>query len=578
MRNAQVADMFDEIADYQELAGENFFKVRAHRRAAETIRDLGVDIATLVEADRVRELDGVGEAIAGKIRQCLESGTCAYLEELRKRYPATIRELLRVPGLGPKKVAQLYQELGIVTVDDLACAAREDRLSGLKGMGKKTQERILRGIDLLRRNAGRVLLNEALEAAETIVSRLRALPEVKAVQYAGSLRRWRETIGDVDLLVTADHPGPIMDAFTTQPEITEVLAHGETKSSIVFGSGLQVDLRAVPAESFGAACQYFTGSKDHNVKLRERAVRRGLKINEYGVFAGNGTRVAGETEESVYEAVGLPWIPPELRESRGELEAAEAGSLPHLVELADLQGDVHLHTVWSDGHNTVEEMAQTAAARGYRYLAITDHSKALAMAHGLDEERLLQQIEEIRALDETLPDIRLLCGIELDILGGGELDLAAEVLSRLDVIIGSVHSRFAMPAEEMTARLIAALQTGFIDILAHPTGRLLGQREGYRFDLEAVLDCAAEYGVAMEINAYPQRLDLNDVGCRLAAERGVAVAISTDAHAVGQLDFMRYGVGTARRGWLQPENVLNTVDCEHFLETVKRKRTRQREQ
>ena len=572
MRNAEVADMFDEIADYQELAGENVFKVRAHRRAAETIRSLGVDIAALAEAARLREIDGVGEATEEKIKQCLDSGTCDYLQKLRERYPATIRELLRVPGLGPKKVAQVYQELDVVSVDDLAKAAQEDKLSGLKGMGKKSQEKILKGIEILRQSAGRVLLDEALETAESLIASLRVLPQVKELQYAGSLRRWRETIGDVDLLVATEDAAPIMEAFTSAPDVREVLAHGETKSSVLVTGNLQVDLRAVPSASFGAACQYFTGSKDHNVRLRERAGRLGRKINEYGVFDAQDRQVAGETEASVYEAVGLPWIPPELRESRGELEAAEAGTLPELVTLQDLRGDLHLHTNWSDGANTIEEMAQAAASLGYEYLAVTDHSKALAMARGLDEKRLADQLGQVRAANESVPEIRILCGIELDILGEGVLDLDAGILGELDVIVGSVHSRFGLPPAEMTERLVAALASGYVDVLAHPTGRLLGQREAYQFDLEAVLDCAARVGVALEINAYPQRLDLNDVMARAAKEHGAKIAINTDAHATYQFGFMKYGVGTARRAWLEPEDVINTWECSRLLEFVRRKR------
>ncbi|WP_235823644.1 DNA polymerase/3'-5' exonuclease PolX [Azohydromonas sediminis] len=565
--NAEVAAVFDEIADLLEVEDANPFRIRAYRNAARTVSGLGRPLAELIaQGADLDTLPGIGADLAGKIAEIVATGTCALLERLRGELPPGITALLKVPGLGPKRVRALHHELGVHTVDDLAAAARAGRIRAIPGFGPKTEQAILQAVTApaaahAAADAGRVSIALAEPVAEALVAALAAVPGVERVVPAGSLRRRRDTVGDLDLLVTVRGLSGVMERFTTLPQVRQVLAKGRTRASVVLASGLQVDLRVVPAAEFGAALVYFTGSKAHNIALRRLAQARGLKINEYGVFRGE-ERLAGDTEASVYAAVGLPFIAPELREDRGEIEAAQAARLPKLVEPADLRGDLHVHTTDSDGRDTLEAMAAAARARGFEYLAITDHSARLAVAHGLDAKRLEAQIGRIDRLNERLraqkARLVLLKGIEVDILADGRLDLPDEILQRLDLVVGALHSRLNLPREKQTDRVLRAMDARCFTILAHPTARLLGERGPVELDLPRVLRHAKQRGCFVELNAQPQRLDLDDAACRLAKDEGVLVAIDSDAHATADFDALRHGVGQARRGWLEATDVLNT--------------------
>ena len=573
MKNAEIVALFSEIADYLEVKGENPFRVRAYRRAAQAIEGLAEDIAALAARDGLQELPGIGKDLAAKIREYLSTGAIQYLDGLRAEIPAGVIEMLGIHGLGPRTAKLLYDQVGVDSVEKLEALARAHKLAGLPGIQAKTEENILKGIAVWRSGRERMPLGAALLLAEDILPRLRALPEVRQIEAAGSLRRMKETVKDIDILVTSASPARVMEVFVGLPNVTEIQAHGETKSSVRLREGIQTDLRVVEPESFGAALQYFTGSKQHNIRVRELAQRRGLKVSEYGVFEEQANRrVAGKTEEEVYAAVGLPWIPPELREDGGEVEAALEGRLPPLVSLADIRGDLQMHSTWSDGAHPLAELVEGVRAKGYRYMALTDHSRAVTVAGGMTEERLLRMVEEVRALNGRLRGFRILAGCEVDILGDGSLDFPDEILRRLDIVLVSVHSRFKMPRGEMTARIVKAVSHPLVHILAHPTGRLIGERAAYEVDMEAVLAAARQAGTAVEINASPSRLDLNDHQARRAKDLGVPVVISTDAHAIGQLDFMRFGVSVARRAWLAPADVLNTKSEKELLAWLRKKR------
>ncbi|MDT7898347.1 MAG: DNA polymerase/3'-5' exonuclease PolX [Armatimonadota bacterium] len=570
MRNEEVVAMLEETADLMEIAGENPFKARAYRRAADAIAALKEPIEELVKAKRLNQIEGVGESIARDIAEFLQKGTTTRLEQLRQKYPPQLRKLLEIQGVGPRTVAMLYERLGITSVDELEAAAKAGKLTKLPGMGEQKVRNILEGIQLWRQQQGRVPLHIALAIAERIVARLRELPQVEQILPAGSLRRWKETVGDLDILVATRDSEPVMERFVKLPEVQKVLAHGTTKSSVLMADNLQVDLRAVDPESFGAASQYFTGSKAHNIALRNRALKLGLTINEYGVFReATGEKVAGETEESVYEAVGLIWIPPELREDRGELEAAERRALPHLVTLKDIRGELHCHTKWSDGANTVEEMARAARERGYEYLAITDHSPP--MGWGVKPENFRKLIREIRQVSERL-GFPILAGIEVDIAPDGSLHMDEDILRQLDIVIASVHSAMKMSREEMTKRIVKAMENPLVHILGHPTGRLINQRPPYEVDLEALVEKAKQTSVALEINGSPERLDLNDENARYAKEAGVLLSLGTDAHHDDHLDFMRFAVAVARRAWCEPANILNTRSYEQLRDWLRARR------
>ncbi|MDR3632511.1 MAG: DNA polymerase/3'-5' exonuclease PolX [Isosphaeraceae bacterium] len=558
LHNADIAAVFNEAADLLELEEANPFRVRAYRTAARVVSDLRKDVGTMIQAgEDLAELPGIGEDLAGKIREIAQTGSCSLLRALRTHTSPALVKLMTVPGLGPKRVRTLNRELNIRTIDQLARAARGGRIRRLAGFGEKTEQNILQALAAKARSGTRLSLAIAAQYAEPLVAYLQATPGVDAVVVAGSYRRCKETVGDIDILATAVPSSPVIERFASYDEIARVLARGTTRATVVLRSGLQVDLRVVRKASYGAALHYFTGSKPHNIAIRQLGQQAGLKINEYGVFR-DGQRIAGTTEESVFASVGLPWIPPELREDRGEVVAAQAGRLPRLVELADLRGDLHSHTTATDGRNTLREMATEAQRRGFEYLAVTDHSQRVRMVHGLDPERLLAQVDEIDRLNRELEGLTVLKGIEVDILEDGRLDLPDEVLARLDLVIGSIHSHFGLSKQRQTTRLLKAMDRPHFSILGHPTGRLIPTREPYDVDLPQVLRHARKRGCFVELDAHPERLDLNDLHCRMAKDEGVLVSIDSDAHSIHDLDNLRFGIGQARRGWLEKTDVLNT--------------------
>jgi len=558
VHNADIASVFEEIADLLEIENANPFRVRAYRNAARQVEGMGVPVADMVAKNEdLTELPGIGDDLAAKIREIVETGKCLFLEKLRKKTPPTVTELLKIPGLGPRRVRALYHELDVQTLEQLARAARDGRIRELPGFGAKTEQTILDAISAHVTDQKRFKLAVAAQYAEPLKKYLEKIRDVKQVVLAGSYRRFRETVGDIDILVTAANSERVMDRFVSYDEVKKVLAQGSTRATVILKSGLQVDVRVVDEGCFGAALQYFTGSKAHNIEIRRLAQERKLKISEYGVFKG-AKRIAGDSEESVYRAVGLPWIAPELRENRGEIEAARAGKLPKLVEFADLRGDLHAHTKATDGHNSLREMAQAARRHGFEYLAITEHSRRLTVAHGLDPQRLRKQMHEIEHLNEELDAITLLKGVEVDILEDGHLDLPDEVLSELDLVVGAVHSKFNLSRAKQTERILRAMDHPHFSILAHPTGRLLDSREPYDVDMLKIIRKARERGCFLELNAHPERLDLLDVYCQMARDEEVLVAISSDAHRTQDFDNLVYGVGQARRGWLEKKDVLNT--------------------
>ncbi len=558
--NRDIARVLSEIADLLEIKGENPFKVRAYQRAAQAIENLPTQLSAMLGHAPFTDIPGVGASIAEKIQELLTTGQCAFHAQLLAEFPASLTALLGIPEVGPRKAKALHDELGITSVDELEQAAREGKLRALRGFGEKTEANILRGIERLRVHKARLPLAEAHPLAMEVVESLLVAAPVDRIEPAGSIRRMRDTIGDIDILVTSRDPQEVMSVFVSLPTTHHVIAQGPTKTSVISEQGAQMDVRVVEPETFGAALQYFTGSKEHNVRLRELAARRGLRLSEYGVFeAATEKRIAGASEEEVYATLDLPLIPPELREDRGEIAAAQRGELPHLLEVEDLKGDLHIHTKRTDGHHTVEEMAIAARARGYRYIAICDHSRSVGMAGGLFEKDLLRHAADIRAASKRMKGITLLAGSECDIRRDGSLDYPDEVLAQLDFVIAAVHSGFKMDAAGMTSRIIDAMHNPYVDAIAHPTGRIIGKRDPYEVEIERLLAAAAELGVAMEVNSYPDRLDLRDLHVRRAKELGVKLVINTDAHDCDHLRLVTYGVATARRGWAEPQDVLNTL-------------------
>ncbi len=556
--NADIAAAFEQIADLLELQDANPFRVRAYRNAARVVGELKLDLAAQLAAGKpLPKLPGIGPDLSAKIQEFAATGHLAALDRLRKEVPAGVTDLLQLPGLGPKRVRALYEELHVHTLPQLLRAARDGRIRSLPGFGSKTEERIVAAINQKLGEVKRFKLAVAAQYADALLTHLRAGPGVKQAIAAGSLRRCRDTVGDLDLLVTAADGAAVCRHFASYPDVRDVLQLGDTKASVVLKSGLQVDLRVVPPASYGAALLYFTGSKAHNIRLRNLALDRGLKLNEYGLFKGDRA-LAGATEEEVYERLKLPWIAPELREDRGEIEAASKGRLPRLIELADLRGDLHVHTNWSDGTASLEAMAQAARAHGLSYLAISEHSRRLTVAHGLDPVRLAKQVHEIERLNPALSGVQLLTGIEVDILDDGALDLPDAALAPLDVVIAAVHSKFNLPRAKQTARILAALENPHVKILAHPLGRLIDQRDPYDVDMPAIVRKCKARGIALELNAHPERLDLTDLHCRMAKDEGALVAINSDAHSVHEFDNLAHGIGQARRGWLEAGDVLNT--------------------
>ncbi len=555
--NEEVAALLQEYADLISITGGEQFKARVYEKAARSLGGYPQDISTLDIAE-LRRIPNVGASIAEKIVEYLRHGRIDALEELRGRIPAGVRQLMQIPTLGPKRAMILYEELQIASVPELADAIAAGKLRELKGFGPKSEDNLLHGIELMRHAGDRLLINAALQVAEEMVAALSAVTGCTRCTYAGSLRRMRETIGDVDILAAAERPGPLMDAFVGLPLVGEVIAHGEAKTSIRTSSGLQVDLRVVPPAAWGAALQYFTGSKAHNIRTREIAVHRKLKLSEYGLFhAASGELIVSETEEAVYARLGLPWIPPPLREDRGEIEAGQRGELPDLVSEADIRGDLHTHTDLTDGVATLEEMVQAAAERGYGYYAVTDHAPNLFMQR-MSDDKMRAQRAELRALAGRYPKMRLLHGTELNIDPDGGVDWPPDFLDGFDLCVASVHSHFTQSQRDMTRRLVRACENPHVNIIGHPTGRLIGRRPAVDVDLDAVLKAAARTGTAIEVNASPDRLDLADEHILLARRYGVRFAIDSDAHATTHLAFMRYGVGTAQRGWLTTDDVINT--------------------
>jgi DNA polymerase (family 10) len=558
VHNSDVADIFNRVADLLELEDANPFRIRAYRNAARSVSDLPGDIADKIESGQdLTELPGIGKDLAGKIREIVETGTLSQLKELEDRNVPDLARLMKLPGLGPKRVRALAQGLGITDRRSLKEAAEAGKVAELEGFGEKTQQSILEALEAGRGEETRIKLMEAEQRARSLVDYLKQGDGVKEITVAGSYRRRKETVGDLDILVTCRRGYDIMQRFVDFEDVDKVVSHGKTRSTVVLRSGLQVDLRVVPQVSYGAALHYFTGSKTHNISVRRRAVKRKLKINEYGVFKGEKRR-AGKTETDVYAEVGLPYIEPELREGTGEVEAAENDRLPELVRLKDIRGDLHAHTKATDGNATLKEMAEAARALGYDYLAITEHSKKVTMAKGLDARRLGQQIEEIDRLNADFDDFRLLKGIEVDILEDGSLDLSDEILAKLDLRVCSVHYHQNLSRKKQTERIIRAMDNPYFNILAHPTGRLINARNPYEVDLEKVMQAALDRGCFLEVNADPDRLDLTDSHCRMAKEMGLKVAISTDAPSTANLSLMRFGVDQARRGWLEAGDILNT--------------------
>ena len=556
--NADIAAAFEQIADLLELQNANPFRVRAYRNAARVVGDLKIDLAALVAGGQaLPKLPGIGADLGAKIQELAATGRLGALERLRKQVPAGLDELLRLPGLGPKRVRALYEELHVHTLPQLLRAARDGRIRTLPGFGARSEERIAAAIDKHLGSVKRFKLAIAAQYADALLAHLKQAPGVQQAVAAGSLRRRRDTVGDLDLLATASDGAAVCRHLAGYPDVREVVSSGDTRATVVLKSGLQVDLRVVPPASYGAALMYFTGSKAHNIRLRSRAIERGLKLNEYGLFKGSRA-VAGATEQDIYAALDLPWIAPELREDRGEIEAAAEGNLPTLIELGDLRGDLHAHTDWSDGTASLEAMALAARARELGYLAISDHSRRLTVAHGLDPVRLTQQRAEIARLNRSLSGIELLSGIEVDILADGSLDLPDAALARLDIVVAAVHSQFNLPRARQTERILAALENPHVRVLAHPLGRLIDERDPYDVDMLAIVRRCKARGVALELNAHPQRLDLTDIHCRMAKDEGALVAIDSDAHSVHEFDNLVHGVGQARRGWLEKPDVLNT--------------------
>jgi DNA polymerase (family X) len=575
LENKEIARILWETADLMEIAAEDGFRIRSYRNGATAVEGFPERIADILRDPerKVTDIPGIGKGLAQVLAEIAERGSCERRDLLVAKFPPGALEFLKIQGLGPKSIALIFEHFHIGTIDELERLCQEQKLRGLPRMGAKLEEKVLRSIAGYRQRTGRYLLSYAEGVAAELSEVLRQVPGVDAVTPAGSLRRGRETVGDLDLLVTGPAATGALDKFVAYPHVEEVLARGENKASAKVGrEGLQVDVRALLPETFGAAMQYFTGSKDHNVAIRMRAVKMGLKLSEYGLFrVADDSRVAGQTEEGIYQTLGLPWIPPELRENTGEIEAAEQGNLPELVELRHIRGDLHMHTTETDGRATLEEMAEAARERGYEYIAITDHSKSLAMANGLDEKRAVEFARRVRDINRTGLGIRVFSGLECDILKDGEMDLANDALAELDLVIGSVHSHMNQESGEMTDRLLRALECPHLRILGHPTGRILLHRDPYPFDFERVSTEAVRRGVWLEINASPERLDLHGALIRTARAKGAKFTISTDAHHPKHLGSMRYGVVTARRGWLGPNDILNTRGADEFARAIQAK-------
>ena len=558
MKNKLVAEIFKDIARILEIKGENHFRIRAYEKAGQNIDSFPDDVELLAKEDKLKDIPGIGKDLEEKMREIISTGRLKYLDELKKEIPEGLLQMLDVPGIGPKTAKVLYEKLDIQDIVMLERMAHAGKIRELPGMGEKTEENILAGIDIVKKSRERLDLKTAMDIAESFVSELEKIKEVKKADAAGSLRRMKETVRDIDILVSSKEPEKVMDAFTSLDRVKDVLAKGPAKSSICTNDNIQVDVRVVDAESYGAALMYFTGSKEHNIKLRQIAIKKGLKLNEYGIFKGE-KRIAGKTEEEMYKALELSYIEPELREDRGEFEASSQANLPNLIKLSDIKGDLHSHSTWSDGGSSIEEMVIKARELGYEYIAITDHSQGLKIAGGLNRDELKIKRAEIARLGKKYKDIKILFGTEVDIDSSGNLDYPDDVLKDMDIVIGAIHAGFKQSKDAITKRIIKACENKYVHIVAHPTGRLWGSRDAYDIDFQEVFKAARDTNTALEINSFPQRLDLNDINARMAKDSGVKIAINTDAHKAEQMDMMKFGVAVARRAWLEKKDVLNAA-------------------
>ena len=570
LSNSEIADIFNQMADMLEIKGENPFKVRAYRNAARTVQNLGKSLEDLAESGMdLTKLPGIGADLSEAITEILKTGKFSKLEALKKELPQGLDKLLSIEGLGPKRIRQLYDSFGITSLDELAEVAQNGEIYNLKGFGPKLVDKILKGVRLAKKAGRRFRFDIAKPFAEELKNYLQSFEGVIKVEVAGSYRRRKETVGDLDILVVAKNWEAVTEWFVKYEKVKEVVSKGPTRSTVILRNDLQVDLRSVAKESYGSALHYFTGSKAHNIKIRKMAVERGWKINEYGIYDGK-KRLGGESEEQMYSLMGLDYIEPELREDRGEVEAAMRHRLPKLVKLKDIKGDLHTHSKWTDGHASIERMAQAAKARGYEYIAVTDHSHHLTVAKGLDEKRLREQMELIDRLNEDLEGITLLKGIECDILEDGTMDLPDSVLKELDLVLGAVHYKFNLSKKEQTRRVIRAMKNRYFKIFAHPTGRIIGHRNAYELDISEIFKAAKDEGVYLEINAQPERLDINDIYAKAAKDEGIGLCINTDAHDTMSLDFMQYGVNQARRGWIEKSDLLNTLPLTKLKKVLKK--------
>lgn len=569
IHNKDVSDILNELADLLDIEGANEFRVRSYRQAAQTIDDLSENVRDKVEeGEDLTEIPDIGESMADKIEEIVETGSLEQLKEMEERVPEELSTLLNLEGLGPERVKDLHQKLEIDSREDLVEAVENEEIRELEGFGKKMEENIRQELERGKGEEERTMLRVAEEYAEPLLDYLREIEDISKVEMAGSYRRRKETVGDLDILVLCDDHKKVMDHFTSYEDVEEVVSKGETKSTVRLKSGLQVDLRVIAEESYGAAMMYFTGSKAHNIELRDRAIDRDMKLNEYGLFEDDEA-VARETEEEIYDVLDLAWITPELRENRGEVKAAEKGELPDLVTREDMKGDIHMHTTFTDGKASIREMAEAAIDMGHDYIAITDHSERVSVAGGLGADELAEQIEKVEEVDEEMEDIRILKGVEVDILKDGSLDLPDDILKKLDLRICSVHYHQDLPEEEQTERIVTAMENPCFDILAHPTGRQIHERDEMNLDMEAIMEAAREYDCIFELNASPHRLDLDDHYCKMAKERNIKIEISTDAHSIGELKYQQYGVYQARRGWLEAEDIINTYGVDDLLNVFK---------
>jgi len=574
MKSQEIANIFQEIAQILELKGENPFRIRAYEKGAQTIENLGEKLEVLASQDKLTSIPGIGADLAAKIKEIISTGTLKYYKELKKGIPSGLIDMLAIQGLGPKTVKLIYDKLKIDTVGKLEKAAKSGKLQKLEGIRAKTEENILRGIEFLKKGSDRIPFYLAATIANNFIEQIKKIKEVGKIEAAGSLRRKKETVRDIDILVTSQKPSVVMDKFVKLPLVSEVLAKGATKSSVIAkDSNMQVDLRVIDKDSFGSALLYFTGSKEFNIRFRQLAIKKGYKVNEYGVFSAKTkkeTKVSGKTEKDIFSLMKMDYIPPELREDRGEVDFALKKSLPRLVERKDIKTDLHIHSDYSDGKNTIEEIAQAAKDFGYKYVGISDHSKSLIVANGLSIKELHKKIDEVKKVNKRISGIKVLCGTEVDILSSGELDYPDSVLKELDFVIAAIHSGFKQSKEQLTKRIVAACENKYVNVIAHPTGILSGVRDAYEIDLEEIIKAARDYKVALEINCYPKRLDLNDISAMKAKQAKVKFLLGTDAHAINQFGFIDLGVNIARRGWLQKGDIINCMDLTALLKWLKK--------